>query len=196
MPKFASVLDWVAAGSPAPPPQEVKMATIAHYMRVYNLQCFVETGTFKGQTSAAVAETGAKVITIELSQELHERALRTFASSPNVTCLQGDSGELLESVLSDLQQPALLWLDGHYSGGVTARSDKFTPVIDELIAAYHHATLPHVILIDDARCFGEKIYKDYPAMVDLEHFSRVLFPTYSFSVLYDIIRLAPPSPAV
>jgi hypothetical protein len=52
-----------------------------------------------------------------------------------------------------LQEPALFWLDGHYSGVDTGKDELDTPVSAELEAILGSPVKGHVILIDDARCF-------------------------------------------
>ena len=51
----------------------------------------------------------------------------------NVELLHGDSGTELGNVMNKINQPALFWLDGHYSAGVTAKGDKDTPIYEELV---------------------------------------------------------------
>ena len=47
----------------------------------------------------------------------------------------------------------------------------------------------HVILIDDARCFGAD--SGYPDIPQVEEMARRLFPDSTFAVADDIIRIAP-----
>jgi hypothetical protein len=66
-----------------------------------------------------------------------------------------------------IDQPALFYLDGHYSGGITARAAKDTPIYEELSHIFEHDPR-HVIVIDDARCFGRD--PDYPSLHELREF--------------------------
>jgi hypothetical protein len=179
---------WEREGRPPPPPPEVKRKTLRSYARSYGLRTFVETGTFMGDTSEAMRPHVERVITIELSSELAQRARQRFAQHPAVRVLEGDSGRLLPELLADLEEPALFWLDGHYSEGVTARGDEDTPVRAELRAILAHAVAGHVILIDDARDFTGGVY---PTVDEI----REQAAPYDFEVRDDIIRLTPPSRA-
>lgn len=109
----------------------------------------METGTYLGDTVAAVADQFDGCITIELSADLHVQARTRFASTHHVTCLHGDSGALLQGVIAALDEPALFWLDAHDSAGRTA-SAGYDPIAAELQAIYSHRVKRHVILIDDA----------------------------------------------
>lgn len=133
-----------------PPTPLVKIAAIRRYARDYGLRAFVETGTFNGDTTAAVANIFAECFTIELSPTLHMRALERFAPTPNVRCLQGDSVAVLPDVIEQIKMPTLFWLDAHFSGGVTANAGH-DPLLDELAAIYARGGGRDVVLIDDAR---------------------------------------------
>jgi len=116
----------------------------------------VETGTLLGNTTDFLARHCNRVVTIELSPELVTQARRRFASAPSVEIVQGDSGAVLAGVLASVDEPALFWLDGHYSANGTARGAVDCPLLAELetISARPHA-LASVVAIDDAVAFGE-----------------------------------------
>lgn len=106
------------------------------------------------------------MISVELDQKLYENASRSFSNDPQI--YQGDSGQVIEKLLKDLDQPCLFWLDGRYSEGFTAKGELNTPIINELKHIFNDPIKNHVILIDDARCFiGEN---DYPSMQYLKGF--------------------------
>lgn len=186
------LLDWILDGTPVPPLHAVKMATIESYLQKFGLKRFIETGTYYGSTTEYIGGLGIDTTTIELSPRFHAEAVAKFAHLPNIKCLLGNSADLLEAELAARPEPAVLWLDAHYSGGPTAKADdKETPVVEEMLAIFKHRAVPHVILIDDARCFLGG-YADFPEMSDFQAFCKVLFPTYEYSVLHDIIRIHPP----
>lgn len=113
---------------------------------------FVETGTYQGRTTAWAAERFERVITIEADPGLYRNAAERFRDVPNVTVLHGNSGELLRGIVSSLTEPALFWLDAHWSGPGTAGETAECPVLEE-IAAVDTATQAHLVLVDDARMF-------------------------------------------
>ncbi|HEU4557072.1 MAG TPA: hypothetical protein VFS20_04455 [Longimicrobium sp.] len=184
------VRSWEAAGRPVPPPHIVKQRAIRDLASRYGVSTFVETGTFLGDMIAGVAGVFRRIYTIELSPELHQRAIRRFAGKPHIRLLQGDSGQVLGRVLGELDGPAVFWLDGHFSAGPTARADLSTPIERELaLIAAHPLKLRHVILIDDARAFGHEA--DYPPLEVVERWAAA--EGYSrFEVENDIIRIHHP----
>lgn len=115
----------------------------------------VESGTFEGDSALAIAAAVGSCTTIELADGLFEQAARRFAGDRRVTVLHGSSADLLPDVCVSVSGPTLFWLDGHYSGGVTAGGGSECPVLAELDAV---AALPevdqHIVFVDDARLFG------------------------------------------
>jgi hypothetical protein len=65
----------------------------------------------------------ARVFSIELEPTLSRRAAERFQALSHVTIVEGDSSKALFDVLKGLDERCLLWLDGHFSGGVTARGN-------------------------------------------------------------------------
>ena len=85
-----------------------------------------------------------------------------------------------------INEPAIFWLDGHYSAGITARGDKDCPIFEELDAIFDKNNFEHILLIDDARLFiGEG---DYPTIEELTNYIRIKKKKYRVNVKHDIIR--------
>jgi hypothetical protein len=135
----------------------------------------------------AMRKTFSTIISFELDQTLAAQARERFANDNQIEIVQGDSGKLLGERLANINEPCLFWLDGHYSGGITARGTLETPIKNELAAILSHPIDGHVILIDDARCFtGEN---DYPTLDELRSFVAERKPNHKFSVEHDVIRI-------
>ncbi len=152
----------------------------------------METGTYLGDTTAELAEVVRRVYSIELSPTLFAQAQARFAGHDNVVLKCGDSGEVLPALLQELTEPCLFWLDGHFSGGETARGASDTPIGIELEAIIRRAQADpdgvgrSVILIDDARDFGRGAY---PPIASLRALIDKAIPDASFTVDADIIRI-------
>ncbi len=114
----------------------------------------VETGTYQGDSAAALADHFPQVWTIELDEPLWREARLRHASRANVTFLHGASETLLGGVAESAPGSLLYWLDGHWSGAGTAGEGNECPVLEEVKAI---DSGPHgagsVVLIDDARLF-------------------------------------------
>ena len=179
---------WEKQGRPVPPPHIVKQRTIHTLAKRFGLKLLVETGTYYGDMVEAMKRHFNQVYSIELSRELWERAAARFHRDRNVTIIHGDSGSALSSVIRGLDQPALFYLDGHYSAGITAHGARNTPIYEELahIFGCHRA---HVIVIDDARLFGTD--PAYPTLRQLEDFVRSKRSDVHLEVADDSIRITP-----
>jgi hypothetical protein len=176
---------WKQDGCSIPPPHDIKRLIIRRFQKKYEYKVLIETGTFRGDMVEAQKTNFKKIISIELGIELYEKAKQRFANDKNVLIIQGDSGKVLPSVLDNITEPVIFWLDGHYSSGVTALGDKECPIFEELNAIFNSKRLNHVLLIDDARLFNGE--GDYPTIEDLTKYIRSKNENYKVEVKYDII---------
>jgi hypothetical protein len=174
-----------------PPPHAVKVDAVLACARRHGIRRLVETGTFEGEMVRKVRGAFDAIVTIELSPDLAAEARRALRPHAHIAVLTGDSAAILPGVLRDLRAPALFWLDGHHSGGRTARGERETPLLDELRAIAAHPVRGHVVLIDDARLLGTG---DYPSRECVENLLRAAMPGYRLTVEDDIARWEPSSP--
>jgi hypothetical protein len=181
------ILQWRLRGSPAPPPDRIKHNTIREYGRRFRCEVLVETGTFMGNTLWEMKDRFRRLYSIELSTELHANAVKRFAEVPQVRLLQGDSATVLPKLIGELDGRTLFWLDGHFSGWITAQGPKDTPVVEELETIFATDRQDDVILVDDARMFnGTDSYPTIPDVIGLVKRHR---PGWKVSVRHDIIRI-------
>jgi hypothetical protein len=130
-----------------------KRQHLTEWARRSGVKVFIETGTFQGDTTLALRQVVDRCVTIELDATLHARAQVRFDGEDGIELLFGDSGELLPAVLATLDEPALFWLDGHYSGAGTARAAEDSPILAELATILEHPVRDHIVIVDDARDF-------------------------------------------
>ncbi len=172
-----------------PSPHLYKQRTIHQYAAEFKLGVLVETGTYMGDMVFAMKDVFERIHSVELSTEFYRRARSRFSENQTVVLWQGDSAVVLPNVISQLHAPTLFWLDGHYSGGVTARAEIDTPVVAEVRAIIEQCNVPFAILIDDARLFvGEGGYPRIDWLRETLHTAR---PDLSVHVSGDIIRITP-----
>jgi hypothetical protein len=160
-----------------------------HTQRVLGYSTFVETGTFLGDMACYAGQLFSEVHSIELSPELYRDARTRVSMDNHITVHLGDSGDVLREVLPGIDVSCVFWLDGHYSGGITAHGEKQTPIIAELRAIEEHHIRPHAILIDDARVFGAD--DAYPTIEEVAFLLRKIDPSFKIGVSSDIIWAAP-----
>lgn len=161
--KMAEV--WEKNGRKGAPPHIVKQKIVAGFGKRFHCETLVESGTFQGDMVQAQKNNFERIYSIELSPELRQKAARRFRGTKHIKIIQGDSGKVIPEIMPLLKGKTLFWLDGHYSGGITAKGEKECPIFEELDAILGHNQLKHVILIDDARLFNGT--HDYPELDDL-----------------------------
>jgi hypothetical protein len=180
---------WRARGKKPPSPQLMKHRVIREYGKRYKIRCFIETGTYLGDTVNSVKNNFDYLYSIELSDELFTRAKKRFEKEQRIVIFHGDSADVLADLLPSISQPCVFWLDSHYSAGVTARGLLQTPIFLELMQITQNPVNVHVLLIDDARCFIGK--NDYPLIEEVENILLKRYENYLFEVKDDIIRASP-----
>lgn len=164
-----------------------KKSILLQYAKEFDIKTMIETGTYAGQMIEACLLYFNKIYSIELCNILYFDALEKFKHCDNVTLLQGDSGIVLATVVEQLEEPALFWLDAHYSGETTAKGEKNTPIREELDCIFNSPIKNHIILIDDARCFG--VDRDYPSLKEVVNKAKV--NNMLAIIVEDIIRIVP-----
>ena len=130
------------------PPTEI-IVQLKEYAKIAN---FIETGTYLGNTALWASKIFDRVVTIEYSAEMHQKATQKYGHLKNIEFLYGDSRKKLKEVVSQLTEPSIFWLDAHWSGGETYGKGDECPIIDE-IKIINSSPYEHFILIDDARLF-------------------------------------------
>lgn len=176
---------WEKQGRPVPPPPVVKQKTVRDYQRKYQYDVLVETGTYLGYMVSAQKRNFKKIYSIELADSLYLRAAGKFRGYSHIRIIHGDSGEKIGEVIKELDEPAIFWLDGHYSGGFTAKGESNCPIWKELDTIFSK-NRDHVFLIDDARDF--KGTDDYPTIEELKAYFSKKDSRYKVTVENDIIR--------
>ena len=112
-----------------------------------NNNIFIETGTYKGETTRAASDVGFKEVhTIELQDRLYEESrenLSDLIDIDKVFLHKGDS-RILDAHIDG----------GNYIPGVTPEIRK-CPLYEELNCIKNHSIKNHTIIIDDVRILGK-----------------------------------------
>jgi hypothetical protein len=166
--------------------EQEKREFLLALLQRHKLSVFIETGTYLGHTAGFMAPHVNRCVTMELDSILHDQAISRLADFDNIEVLHGDSAEILPALLETVSEPALFWLDAHYSGGRTAKGTLNSPIESELDAIFNHPIKNHVIAIDDARAFLG--VGGYPSVSRLRHLT-LSKSSYSMRTRNDIIWL-------
>lgn len=170
----ASEFRWRQAGFSMPAPQSVKMSVLKRY--AYDSPQWIESGTFQGSTTAVLESWGGTVFTIEPEPTLAAAAKERFDSSVKVTVCEGLSEQVLPTLLATLNGEMALWLDGHFSSGVTHEGPTVTPILAELsaVADSVHRFEKITVFIDDVRVLfsSNNDATDYPPVGSLVNWAE------------------------
>lgn len=159
---------------------------IAEYKKKNHATILIETGTYYGDMIEAQRMLFKKIFSIELNENLWQKAVNRFNKYRHITILNGDSGKVLHTITNSLNENAIFWLDGHYSHGVTSRGEKDCPILEEIDAIFGNSNLNHILLIDDARLFNGE--GDYPTIENLNKRIQEHDANYFCEIKDDIIR--------
>ena len=165
---WMALRDWSRDGWASPPPHFVRLAMIESEARAIGAECFIETGTFRGDTTWHFRNRFRRIASIEIQHELAALARRRFKAYPHICIIAGDSSTELATACSDMDGACLVFLDGHYSSGFTGCGAKECPVIEELQLLFTHLKHAFRVVIDDARLFG--VDPSYPKPDVIEEF--------------------------
>lgn len=170
----------------------IKQATLYSIGSKFQSKTFIETGTFLGEMMSALRNQFEELYSIELDPQLAKNAKQTYSNFPQLNFYEGDSSLILDDIISSIQHKRnpIFWLDGHYSGGETAKGDLITPIRRELSQiAENSAIIQPLVLIDDARLFNGE--NDYPSLKEISRHIEKLFPEHHWYIKHDIIHVIP-----
>lgn len=153
-----------------------------------NIKNFVETGTYKADTTILASKHFNNVFTTEIHQGLYEESKNRVKSMgiKNIMFFLGDSLELLPSIVNMISQTesgSVFFLDAHISGNDSGWNQKIcVPLLEELEVILSGPILKNsVFILDDLR-----FWKDIKPW-DWEHISSQkildLFKKYNYEVL-------------
>lgn len=117
-------------------------------------ECFVETGTFEGESLNIAAKLFPECHSVEISPDYHRKAQERFAGAPGISLALAPSPEFLHQHREYFASRAtVFWLDAHWCAAKhTGESDGQSPLMREL-RALRPLHPQSTILIDDARLY-------------------------------------------
>lgn len=153
---------WRRDGWQSPPPYFVRRAMILAEAKRIGAEILIETGTFLGDTVWQFRHDFTQIVTIEVEPRLAGLAQERFAPFSHVRVILGDSAQEMSALCAQVSKPCVIFLDGHYSHGITGMGEQECPILIELDAIAQQLRVPAVVIIDDARLFGTD--KAYPSV--------------------------------
>jgi len=161
-PILGYALDLIAKirNRPFVPHSLTKLHNLKYCRDVTKAKTVIEIGTFKGITARRLSYIFDHVITVEIDTVLHEVSKKRCSKRKNITLILGDGKEVLADLAPSVNR-AVLFLDGHFSGGQTGRGEEVEPVLEEIDVISDYIENFCAVLVDDFRLFG--VEEDWPA---------------------------------
>jgi hypothetical protein len=170
----ADLLRWSKGNFSGPIPVPLKR----NFIRGTGLSdaIWIETGTYKGDTSYYLSRTSKQVVTIEPEPTLFRAAKHRLRHEGKITVFEGTSEERFKDAIAISGDRINFFLDGHASGGETFESIVPTPLKFELECITQSLTnlAEAVIVVDDVRLsrFNVSQNSGYP---DLNYLYNIAF---------------------
>jgi hypothetical protein len=118
-----------------------------------NYRCFIETGTLNGDSIFALEPYFDKLYTIEFSEKYYNNTKNKYCGN-KINFILNDSSIEFKSLLPNITDDCIFFLDGHWSGGDTGKSEKDCPLEEEITLIHNLFKNKGIIIIDDFRLFG------------------------------------------
>ena len=154
----------------------------------YLNECFIETGTFRGDTIDYVNGFNIckQLYSIEISSEYCKRAVERFKELEHIHIVNGNSRHDLYSIIEPINTEMTFWLDGHWSGGhksIGTDPEYKCPILFELEQIRQHHIKSHIIIVDDIRLMDNSHF-----LVTLEEIEKKILeinPEYTIKYYND-----------
>jgi len=163
------------AGRIAVPAPQAKRRQLLRIFRQRAHELFVESGTYRGDTVAFFVGHARRIVSVEVDPALHGAARDRFGAEPSVEILLGDSLDLIPPLIADARTSTMLFLDGHFSDGVTGQGRELEPartILGDLAGKARSTAL--TVVVDDLRLFGTD--PGFPSLDELVAGAREAFP--------------------
>ena len=139
--------------------------------------CFIETGTYLGETILALEPYFNKLLTIEYSDYYYNYTKNKYNGN-KIDFILGDSRIIFENILPSFTEKCIFFLDAHYSGGNTGRCEIDVPLIKEITLINNLFKNEAIIIIDDFRLFNTYVNEDW-SNINKDDIINILKPRIS-----------------
>jgi hypothetical protein len=171
--RLTSALLW-DRGLSIQPSEIAKRRYLRQLFRVRGHRVFIESGTYEGDTVAFFDRAADTIWSVELDDALYGRSSARFAGWPHITIVHGDATKELPPAVAAVASPPLIYLDAHFSHGISAQGDEIEPAPTMLPLVAAAAPAGTTVVIDDLRLFGRE--PTYPQLDVLLAAARAAFP--------------------
>ena len=152
------------------------------------IRYFVETGTYKADTTLLAAKKYEHVFTTEIKEDLYETSRKRAQDEgvTNITFMLGDSVELLKEITPKVEEGAVFFIDAHISGHDSGWNKKqLVPALEELEVILSHKLGPSVFIVDDLRLWKENAPHDWAHITNMKIVQKFLDSGHNVTSFYE-----------
>lgn len=135
-----------------------EIKTILNMCGYNDIKYFVETGTYKGDSTREAAQVFDTVHTIEINENLYNNT-KNLCNELGITNIHfhlGDTVQLLSNIISSIPDKCFWFIDAHQSGPDTSNNGTWVPLLEELDIVLSQADEKSgVYVFDDERLFSK-----------------------------------------
>ena len=175
----------------------IDVKLVEFFVRYFLFDCFIETGTFRGDTLELVKPYFPQLLSIEFSDEYYRLAVARFHKDSAINILKGESWEVLTNLVQQKKGKSLFfWLDAHWCEAENTAGEKSqTPLLREL-QAIQSLNEKSVLLIDDARLYlcppgKPHEFSQWPDFDEILQVLHALSDKHKLIVLNDVLVYYP-----
>lgn len=125
-------------------------------LKYHDIKIFIETGTYKGESSILASKYFERVFTTEIYEPLYlysKNKASKEITGDRITFLLGNSVDLLNKILDSLDLiSAVFFIDAHVSGNDSSWNKKeLVPLLEELDVILKYKIEKSIFIFDDIR---------------------------------------------
>lgn len=152
----------------------------------FEIDCFIETGTYDGATCEITSQIFNEVYTIEIHKPHYNLAMNRLKSRSNIHFFLGDSIEYFRNFETHFPLSAIVWIDAHYSGQGTGGTPGQNVALEEFKALKGLDTRHLIFLIDDLRSFYDLDERQNQSLLETVSVIKELEGDFEFFSLGDV----------
>lgn len=170
--------------------EEITNAT-KHSITHRSIKNFVETGTYKGDTTLMASKHFDQVYTTEIVKNLYDYSANRAkeAQRTNIHFYLGDSIVLLRDIMPKVISGAVFFIDAHQSGPDTSNNGKqLVPLLEELDVILSYKLGPSLFIFDDVRFWIGKSQQapDWSKISCLEILTKFMNRKYKIQTFFEL----------
>lgn len=155
-------------------------------IKAHNVKYFVESGTYKAETTLLVAPHFEHVYTVEIHEGLYEAAVERCKDVENITLVKGDSIKELGPITAKVTEGAVIFLDAHISGCDSGWNQiNRVPIFQELDVILPNKLGPSVFIFDDLRFWTTQKAWDWAEISNMGILKKFKDHGYKIKMFYE-----------